>query len=236
LATSPSVPYKIILKKDKTTEVIVNNPSDFPEEHLIYESYEPIALVSIITPKLYMGDIIKLCQEKRGEQINISYIEETRILIEYKIPLPEIISEFHDRLKSISSGYASMNYTDDGYKKSDLVKVGILINGELVSPLSVIVPQEKAYNIGKVLVVKLKEILDRQLFEYNVQASIGNKIIARETIKAYRKNATAKCYGGDVTRKRKLIDRQKEGKKKNEKIWKSPFNTRNIFVCIKVQS
>jgi GTP-binding protein LepA len=171
-------------------------------------------------PSVYLGSIFELCESRRGTQKNIKYITQDRVIVEYELPLSEIMFDFFDKLKSVSRGYASMDYELIGYKPSDLVKLDVLINGDPVDALSIIVHKEKAYERGKELVEKLRRIIPRQLFEVALQAAIGNRVIARETVKPVRKDVTAKCYGGDVTRKRKLLEKQKEGKKRLKQIGK----------------
>jgi len=179
---------------------------------------EPIILAAIYTPAEFVGNIIKLCEEKRGIQKNISYPTSERTVITYEIPLNEVIFDFYDKLKSISKGYATIDYELLGYRESDLLRLDILLNGEMVDALSTIVPREKAYYKGRSLVNKIRESIPKQLFEVAIQAAIGGRIIARETRTALRKNVTAKCYGGDITRKRKLLEKQKEGKKRMKQI------------------
>ncbi|MGB8468402.1 MAG: translation elongation factor 4 [Candidatus Babeliales bacterium] len=217
IVTAPSVLYKI--KKAHTHEMInIETPSEFPDPNHIEMIYEPIINATIITPKEYLGAILKLCQEKRGQQTNMTFLTEDRVIINYKLPLAEVATDFYDQLKSYSSGYASFDYEEAGYEPADLVKMDILLNGKPVDALSTIVHKESSYYAGKELVERLKKEISRQLFEVAIQAAIGSKIIARESISAMKKNVTAKCYGGDITRKRKLWDKQKEGKKKMKQL------------------
>ena len=216
IATSPSVVYEVILT-DKT-KIMVDSPAKMPRRELISKTLEPYVKASIFTPVEYIGPIMELCQDKRGNFINMDYIDEQRVTINYSIPLSEIVYDFFDRLKSLSKGYASFDYELSDYKESNLVKMDILLNGEVVDALSVIVHKDFAYARGKLLVLKLKEIIPRQMFEVPIQASIGQHVIARTDIKAMRKNVLAKCYGGDVTRKKKLLEKQKEGKKRMKRI------------------
>lgn len=216
IITAPSVLYKIKLKNGEMIDV--ESPAEFPEPNYIEEIYEPIIQGTIIVPKEYVGNIIKLCEESRGKQTDFKYLNEERIILQYRLPLNEVATDFYDKLKSVSSGYASFDYEEAGYEKSKLVKMDILLNGKPVDALSVIVHAEKAYQLGKELVERLKEVISRQLFEVAIQAAIGAKIIARESISALRKNVTAKCYGGDISRKRKLLEKQKEGKKKMKQL------------------
>ena len=185
---------------------------------MISKTKEPFVKASIFTPSEYIGSIMELCQDKRGTFINMDYLDDKRVTILYEIPLSEIVYDFFDKLKSFTKGYASFDYEVIGYKESNLVKMDILLNGEIVDALSVIVHKDFAYNRGKVVVEKLKEIIPRQMFEVPIQAAIGQHIIARTDIKAMRKNVLAKCYGGDVTRKKKLLEKQKEGKKRMKQI------------------
>ncbi len=216
ITTAPTVVYKVYTKKGEIIEI--HNPSDLPNPTLIEYIEEPYILASIHTPPSYVGAILKLCEEKRGIQKDLKYLDTGRVVAEYELPLNEIVLDFYDKLKSVSRGYASMDYTFSGYKKSDLVKLDILINGKPVDALSTIVHRENAYYKGRDLCSKLKEIIPRQLFEVVIQAAIGSKVIARTTVKALRKNVLAKCYGGDITRKRKLLEKQKEGKKRMKEI------------------
>ncbi len=217
IATAPSVLYKIKLKY--TNEIIdIESPSDFPDPQKIEAIMEPIIDATIIVPKEYLGTVIKLCQEKRGEQKQFSYLTEERIILLYKLPLNEVATDFYDQLKSISSGYASLDYEEAGYQESNLVKMDILLNGKPVDALSTIVHVDNAYEVGRALAEKLRTVIPRQLFEVVIQAAIGAKIISRETVAPLRKNVTAKCYGGDITRKRKLLEKQKEGKKKMKQV------------------
>ena len=212
VTTAPSVIYKITLT-DGTT-VTIDNPTNYPDPSVIAQAEEPITNAHIYAPSEYVGNIMELCQERRGVFKDMHYIEETRVDIHYELPLNEIIYDFFDALKSRTRGYASFDYELMGYQKSDLVKLDIMLNGEVVDALSFIIHAEKAYPRARKMAEKLKEKIPRQLFEVPIQACIGGKIIARETVKALRKDVLAKCYGGDITRKKKLLEKQKEGKKK----------------------
>ena len=212
ITTAPSVIYKI--KKTNGEEVMIDNPLNYPNPTEIDWAEEPFVAASIITPTDYVGNIMDLCQDRRGIFKDMKYLDETRVEMHYDMPLNEIIYDFFDALKSRTRGYASLDYELTGYRKSDLVKLDIMLNGEVVDALSFIVHTEKAYARARRIAEKLKENIPRQLFEIPVQASIGNKIIARETVKAMRKDVLAKCYGGDITRKKKLLEKQKEGKKR----------------------
>jgi len=216
ITTAPTVVYKVI--KTDGSRMEVDNPSKLPPQQLIEKLEEPIISASILTPNEYVGGILQLAQEKRGIQKGIEYLDERRVMITYELPFNEIALDFYDKLKSSSKGYASFDYNFLCYRESDLVKLDILLNGEPVDALSLIVHKDKAYYSGKNLAEKMKSIIPRQMFEVIIQASIGNKVIARETVRALRKNVTAKCYGGDITRKRKLLEKQKEGKKRMKQI------------------
>ena len=216
IATSPSVIYEVLLT-DKT-KILVDNPTKMPRRELIDKTLEPYVKCSIFSPSDYIGPLMELCQDKRGTFINIDYLDTERVTINYELPLSEIVYDFFDRLKSSTKGYASFDYELIGYKESNLVKMDILLNGEIVDALSVIVHKDFAYSRGRVVVEKLKEIIPRQLFEVPIQAAIGNHVIARETVRALRKDVLAKCYGGDITRKKKLLEKQKEGKKRMKQI------------------
>ena len=212
IATSPSVIYEVVLTNGET--VIVDSPTKMPDRARISKIMEPYISTNIFVPSDFIGAIMELCQDKRGDYIGMDYIDPTRVNIHYEIPLAEIVYDFFDRLKSTTKGYASFDYEICGYKESDLVKMDILINGDVVDALSVIVHKDFAYNRGKKVVENLKEIIPRQMFQVPLQASVGSKIIARENISAMRKNVLAKCYGGDISRKKKLLEKQKEGKKR----------------------
>lgn len=216
IATSPSVVYEVVLTDG--SKVMVDSPAKMPRREVIKSTLEPYVKCSIFTPSDYIGPLMELCQDSRGTFINIDYLDTTRVTINYEIPLSEIVYDFFDRLKSCTKGYASFDYEIIGYKESNLVKMDILLNGDVVDALSVIVHKDFAYTRGRAVVEKLKEIIPRQMFEVPVQAAIGQHVIARETIRAMRKDVLAKCYGGDVTRKRKLLEKQKAGKKRMKQI------------------
>lgn len=216
ITTAPSVSY-LVTKTDGEV-LTVDNPSHLPSVSEIEKIEEPIVKAFIFTPPDYVGPIMELCQEKRGVFVDLSYIDSSRVRIEYRIPLSEIVYDFFDNLKSRTRGYASLDYEFDGYNADDLIKLDILLNGEVCDALSLIVHRDKAYARGRTIAEKLKEVIPRQLFEIPVQAAIGNKIIARETVKALRKDVLAKCYGGDITRKKKLLEKQKEGKKRMRQV------------------
>ena len=216
IATSPSVIYNIYLTDQ--TMIKIDNPSDLPAIQKIEKIEEPLVVATILTPEEYVGNIMELCQYKRGTFIDMKYLSETRVQLTYHMPLLEIVYDFFDKLKSYSKGYASFDYEFYGYQESKLVKMDILLNGDVVDALSVIVFEDFAFRRGKAMTQKLKEIIPRHMFEVPVQAAINTKIIARSTIKAMRKNVLAKCYGGDITRKKKLLEKQKKGKKKMKSI------------------
>lgn len=216
ITTAPSVIYKVTLTNGEVIEI--DNPSNYPEVGKIEFVEEPYVKASIIVPNDYVGAIMELCQNKRGEFENMEYLDTNRVTIIYNIPLAEIVYDFFDQLKSSTKGYASFDYELSGYRKSNLVKMDILLNGEQVDALSFIVHRERAYHRGRLICEKLRELIPRQMFEVPVQASIGTKVIARETVKAMRKNVLAKCYGGDISRKRKLLEKQKEGKKRMKQV------------------
>ena len=218
IATSPSVIYEVTLTDGSV--ISVENPTKLPDKTLIKSIKEPYIKTNIFVPTLYVGSVMELCQNKRGIFINMDYIDTTRVDIHYEIPLSEIVYDFFDKLKSYTKGYASFDYDFIGNKESNLVKMDILINGDIVDALSIIVHKDFAYKRGKVIVENLKKIIPRQMFEVPIQATIGNKVIARSDIKAMRKNVLAKCYGGDITRKRKLLEKQKEGKKRMKVVGK----------------
>ncbi|ARC85539.1 GTP-binding protein LepA [Clostridium argentinense CDC 2741] len=216
ITTAPSVIYKVV--KTDGTLVEITNPTNLPEPSEISYMEEPMVKTSIIAPSDYVGAIMELCQDKRGIFIDMQYIEETRVVINYDMPLNEIVYDFFDALKSRTRGYASFDYELKGYKETKLVKLDIMLNGDVVDALSMIVPEERAYYRGRAMAEKLKEIIPRQLFEIPIQAAVGSKIIARETVKAMRKDVLAKCYGGDISRKKKLLEKQKQGKKRMRQI------------------
>ncbi len=216
IATAPSVVYKVDTVDGKTLEI--DNPSHLPDPTRIRALYEPYVSMDIHVPNEYVGNVMKLCEEKRGTQKNLHYLAANRVVVTYEMPFAEIVYDFFDRLKSATRGYASMDYQPIDYRDSDLVRLDIMLNGEPVDALAVIVHRDKAYAYGRSLALKLKRTIPRQLFQVAIQAAIGQKIIARETVSAFRKDVTAKCYGGDITRKRKLLEKQKEGKKRMKRM------------------
>ncbi len=216
VTTAPSVSYHVTTVKGETIKV--DNPTSLPPVTSIDYMEEPVAEATIMTPDEYVGAVMDICQEKRGVFKNMEYIEDTRVLIHYELPLNEIIYDFFDMLKSRTRGYASLDYELKGYQKSDLVRLDMLLNGEMCDALSIIVHKDKAYARGRIIAEKLKDVIPRQMFEIPIQAAIGGKVIARETVKAMRKDVLAKCYGGDISRKRKLLEKQKEGKKRMRQV------------------
>lgn len=216
ITTAPSVSYQVMKTDGETIEVA--NPSNLPSVSEIDHMEEPLVKARVYTPPEYVGSIMELCQNKRGVYINLTYLDPTRVELIYEIPLNEIVYDFFDSLKSRSKGYASLDYEIIGYRPSDLVKLDIMLNGEVCDALSIIVHRDNAYARGRLIAEKLKEVIPRQMFEIPIQASIGNKVIARETVKAMRKDVLAKCYGGDITRKKKLLEKQKEGKKRMRQV------------------
>ena len=216
LTTAPTVVYRVLTTKGEVLEV--NNPSQLPPPSSIDSFEEPFILASIITPERYMGPILQLCQERRGVQRGMHFLDPTRVVISYELPLNEVILDFYDKLKSRTQGYASLDYELLGYRESDLVRLDILLNGETVDALSFITHKDRSVQRGRQLAEKMKELIPRQMYEIAIQAAIGSKIVARETIGAMRKNVLAKCYGGDITRKRKLLEKQKEGKKRMKSV------------------
>ena len=212
ITTAPSVVYKARTKNGD--EVVLRSPSQLPAPAILAEVAEPISRVTIFCPEDYVGPVIKLCQDRRGAQVDLDFSAPGRVRIAYDIPYAEVVFDFFDRLKSVSRGYASMDYELLHWRKDDLVKVDILLNGDVVDALSILCHREQAYYKGSALTRKLKEFIPRQMYEVAVQAAIGTKVIARTTVKALRKDVTAKCYGGDISRKRKLLEKQKKGKKR----------------------
>jgi GTP-binding protein LepA len=232
IATAPTVTYKI--QKTDGKQISIQNPSELPLPNEISVIEEPYVKATVITPSEFLGNIITLINNKRGIQTKMDYLNETRVLLEYDIPMNEIVMDFYDKLKSATKGYASFDYEPSGYRAGNLVKLDIRVAGEVVDALSIIISSDKASSKGRELVSAMKEIVPRQLFEVAIQASIGNKIIARETIKSMGKNVTAKCYGGDITRKRKLLEKQKEGKKRMKAIGKVQLPQEAFLTVLKI--
>ena len=216
IATAPSVVYRVETSDGKKLEI--DNPAHLPDATKIHALYEPYVSMDIHVPNEYVGNVMKLCEEKRGTQKNLHYLAANRVVVTYELPFAEIVYDFFDKLKSCTRGYASMDYQPIDYRESDLVRLDILLNSDPVDALAVIVHRERAYQYGRSLALKLKRTIPRQLFQVAIQAAIGQKIIARETVSAFRKDVTAKCYGGDITRKRKLLEKQKEGKKRMKRM------------------
>jgi len=232
--TAPTVAYRVT--KTSGEVVMVASPSKLPPSQEVQEIAEPYILASIHMPAEFVGVVFALCEEKRGKQRELRYMGENRVVVEYELPLGEIVLDFYDRLKSVSKGYASMEYELVDFRPSALVKLDIRINGDPVDALSIIVHRDKAYYRGRDLAAKMKELIPRQMFEVVIQASIGSKVIARETVKALRKNVTAKCYGGDITRKRKLLEKQKEGKRRMKQVGKVEIPQEAFLAMLKIES
>lgn len=232
IATAPSVIYRVETTDGKTAEI--DNPSLLPDQAKIRALYEPYVDLDIHVPSQYLGNVMKLCEERRATQKNLRYLSDNRVVATYEIPFAEIVYDFFDRLKSVSRGYASMDYQPCGYKQADLVRLDIMLNGEPVDALAVIVHKDKAYQYGRSLALKLKRTIPRQLFMVAIQAAIGQKIIARETVSSFRKDVTAKCYGGDITRKRKLLEKQKEGKKRMKRMGNVELPQEAFLAALKV--
>ena len=232
IATAPSVIYRIALT-DKTT-IELHNPADMPDVVRIAEIQEPWIKATILTPDDYLGAILKLCQDRRGTQVDLNYVGK-RAMVVYELPLNEVVFDFYDRLKSISKGYASFDYALTDYRAGDLVKMSILVNAEPVDALSMLVHRDRADSRGRAMVEKLRELIPPHMFQIPIQAAIGGKIIARETIRALRKDVTAKCYGGDATRKRKLLEKQKAGKKKMRQFGKVEIPQEAFIAALKME-
>ena len=232
IATAPTVVYEVL--KTDGEKVEIQNPSELPEAQKIDTIYEPYVRATILTPKEFVGNLIKLLNDRRGIQNKMDYLNEKRVLLEYDIPMNEIVMDFYDRLKSITKGYASFDYEPIGFRPGKLVKLDIRVAGEVVDALSIIVPEEKARSRGLAFVAQLKELIPRQLFEVAIQASIGNNVIARSNVKSMGKNVTAKCYGGDITRKRKLLEKQKAGKKRMKSIGKVQVPQEAFMAVLKI--
>jgi len=233
ITTAPSVRYRITTTDGTVVEV--SNPAKMPPTGSIARYDEPIITALILTPPDYVGAILALCQDRRGIQKELKYVTTSRVLITYDLPLNEVVMDFYDKLKTLSRGYASLDYHLAGWRDADLVKLDILVNGDAVDALSLIVHRDRAYNRGKALASKLREVIPRQMFEVAIQAAVGSKIIARETVSAMRKNVLAKCYGGDITRKRKLLEKQKEGKKRMKKIGRVDIPQEAFLALLKLE-
>ena len=231
IATAPSVIYKMKLRNGQ--EIEIHNPVDMPDVMQILEIQEPWIEATILTPDEYLGAVLKLCQDRRGAQIELTYVGN-RAMVKYALPLNEVVFDFYDRLKSVSRGYASFDYHLTDYKPADLVKMSILVNEEPVDALSMLVHKTRAEARGRAMVEKLKELIPSHMFQIPIQAAIGGKIIARETVRAFRKDVTAKCYGGDITRKRKLLEKQKKGKKRMRQFGKVDIPQEAFIAALKV--
>lgn len=232
ITTAPTVIYRVT--KTDGSVVHIDNPASLPSPQYIELIEEPFIIATLHLPAEYLGAVLGVCEAKRGVQRDIKYLSTSRIMVLYEMPLNEIVMDFYDKLKTLSKGYASMDYEYLDFRKSDLIRLDILINGDTVDALSLITPREKAYQRGKELCEKMKEIIPRQMFEIVIQAAIGSKVVARETVKALRKNVTAKCYGGDITRKRKLLEKQKEGKKRMKQVGKVELPQEAFLAVLKV--
>jgi GTP-binding protein LepA len=232
ITTAPGVRYRVVKTDGETIEV--DNPSRWPNTQEIAHIEEPVFTVTVITPDDYLGGILKLLEEKRGEQKGFDYVASTRVVLTYEVPLSEIVLDFYDRLKTVSRGYASVDYHFADYRKSPMVKLDIVIAGDPVDALSVIVHKDAAHDRGKVVIEKMRKLIPRQMFEVALQATIGNKVVARNNIAAMRKNVTAKCYGGDISRKRKLLDRQREGKRRMKRVGKVDIPQEAFLAVLKV--
>ena len=232
IATTPSVEYHVLLESG--VQLKVDNPSQMPSAGDIVMVEEPYVLSHVLTPAEYLGAVMKLCQDRRGIFVSLDYLEEQRARVAYRLPLAEIVLDFYDRLKSISRGYASLDYELEGWREGDVVKLDILLNGDRVDALSAIVHRDKAYEWGRDICAKLKELIPRQMFQVAIQAALGGKVISRETVGALRKNVTAKCYGGDITRKRKLLEKQKEGKRRMKRVGRVEIPQEAFLAVLKV--
>jgi GTP-binding protein LepA len=234
ITTAPTVAYKVTTVTGET--LTVDSPAKLPPVQSIATIEEPIILATIHLPETYLGGVLKLCEEKRGRQRELKYLGRGRVMLTYELPLNEVVLDFYDRLKSVSKGYASLDYDYLETRPSDLVKLDVRINGDPLDALSLIIHHDRAYPRGRELAEKMKEMIPRQMFEVVIQASIGSKVIARETVKALRKNVTAKCYGGDITRKRKLLERQKEGKKRMKQVGRVEIPQEAFLAVLKVEA
>jgi GTP-binding protein LepA len=234
IVTAPSVKYRVM--KTNGDIIDVDSPARMPDPGQIEAIEEPIITATILTAPEFVGAILQLCQDKRGIQKNMGYITPTRVMITYELPMAEVLLDFYDRLKSASKGYASLDYQLTDYRPGDLVKLDILLNGEAVDALAVIVHRDKAVAKGRALCEKMKEMIPQQMFEVVIQAAIGSKILARSTVRAMRKNVIAKCYGGDITRKKKLLEKQKEGKRRMKKVGRVDLPQEAFLAVLKVDS
>jgi GTP-binding protein LepA len=233
VTTVPNVEYDVYLTNGE--KVVVENPSKMPTGSAVDRIEEPYVKARVLAPTEYIGALMRLGQERRGEYLGMKYIDPTRVELDWEFPLAEIILDFYDKLKTLSRGYATLDYDFDGYRSSDLVKLDMLINGDAVDAFSVVIHEDKAYDWGRKLASKLRELIPRQLFEVVIQATMGGKIIARETVRPLRKDVTAKCYGGDVTRKRKLLEKQKAGKKRMKQVGTVEIPQEAFLAVLKVE-
>jgi GTP-binding protein LepA len=233
ITTAPNVAYRVLTTGGEVVEV--ENPSQLPDPGRIAAVEEPIILATILTPDAHLGGLLKLVQERRGEQVKLEYLGGGRVLLEYRLPLAEVVLDFYDRLKTVSRGYASFDYHLAGYREGDLVRLDVLVNGEAVDALATIVHRDEAYERARVLTARLRAMIPRQLFEVVIQGAINGRVIAREEVKALRKNVIAKCYGGDITRKRKLLEKQKEGKKRMKRLGRVEIPQEAFLAVLKVE-
>jgi GTP-binding protein LepA len=231
VTTAPGVLYKVTTTDGSVIEI--DSPSKLPEGN-VAKIEEPIITAMMLTPAEHVGGILQLCQDKRGVQKSLEYLSANRVLITYELPFNEVVLDFYDKLKTLSRGYASLDYHVTGYWESPLVKMDILVNGDPVDALSIIVHRDAAYERGRALATRMRQLIPRQMFEIAIQASIGNRVIARESVKALRKNVLAKCYGGDITRKRKLLEKQKEGKKRMKRVGRVEIPQEAFLAVLKV--
>jgi GTP-binding protein LepA len=232
VTTAPGVLYRVTTTDGSVQEI--DSPAKLPDAGRIEKIEEPVITAMILTPAEHVGGILKLCQDKRGVQKTLEYLSASRVLITYELPFNEVVLDFYDKLKTISRGYASLDYHVTGYWESPLVKLDILVNGDPVDALSIIVHRDSAYERGRALASKMRELIPRQMFEVAIQAAIGGRIIARETVSAMRKNVLAKCYGGDISRKRKLLEKQKEGKKRMKRVGKVEIPQEAFLAVLKM--
>jgi GTP-binding protein LepA len=232
ITTAATVVYRVITTNGQT--LLIDNPVKLPSESDIEQIEEPVIQATIHLPQEFLGGVLGICEEKRGSQKEIRYLGPKRVMLVYELPLNEIVVDFYDRLKSVSRGYASMDYEMAGYRPAELVKLDVRINGDVIDAMSMIVHRDKAYYRGRELVQRMRELIPRQLFEVVIQAAVGSRVIARESVKPLRKNVTAKCYGGDITRKRKLLERQKEGKKRMKQVGKVEIPQEAFLAALKV--
>jgi GTP-binding protein LepA len=232
ITTAPTVRFRVVRRDGSVFEL--DNPAKFPSDGEVESIEEPLIAATIHTPPEFVGALLKLCEEKRGTQTGLTYAGEKRVIIRYELPLTEVVFGFYDRMKSVSRGYASLDYEPAGYRAADLVRLDLLVNGDRVDSLSAIVHRDSAYMKGRDLCSKMKELIPQQQFEVAVQAAIGSRVISRVTVKALRKNVTAKCYGGDITRKRKLLERQKEGKKRMKQVGNVEIPQEAFLAILKV--